>query len=365
MKTFQCQCGNTVHFENTVCLQCKRVLGFAPDLLAITSLSKQGTLWQSDSNGKHYRQCANHIQHNVCNWLVPSESDEKYCSSCSLNQVIPNLYYPENITLWHRIETAKRRLLYSLMLLRLPITSRKVDRKSGLAFEFLADASLNGEFTERDPVMTGHRSGLITINIAEANASFREQMREQLNEGYRTLLGHFRHESGHYYWERLKNHPETLAEFRQFFGDEREDYKHALETYYRNGAQQNWETHFISAYASSHPWEDWAETWAHFLHIVDTIETAYDFGFYGQTPREPPSTPNSPLSTLNLGSFHSLLVNWGRLSMALNAMNRSIGLPDAYPFTHSKTVIDKLHFVHRCVAFLSEPDINLAQPSSK
>src|SRR6202011_5238904 len=38
-----------------------------------------------------------------------------------------------------------------------------------------------------------------------------------------------------------------------------------------------WRPH-VTPYASAHPWEDFAETWAHYFHMVDTLETATAFG---------------------------------------------------------------------------------------
>jgi hypothetical protein len=89
------------------------------------------------------------------------------------------------------------------------------------------------------------------------------------------LLGHFRHEVGHYFWDRLvATDPHQLEEFRVLFGDDRQDYGEALKRHYDEGAPANWQDTYISMYATMHPWEDFAETWAHYLHIVDTLETA-------------------------------------------------------------------------------------------
>ena len=142
--------------------------------------------------------------------------------------------------------------------------------EDGLAFDFIAAAAT--------PVVTGHASGLITINLAEADDAERERQRNRMGEPYRTLLGHFRHEIAHYYWSRLIENSNRLEEFRALFGDEQQDYVGTLQNHYANGPPPDWPTHFVTAYASAHPWEDFAETWAHYLHIVDTLETASAFG---------------------------------------------------------------------------------------
>ena len=204
--------------------------------------------------------------------------------------------------------------------------------------------------------MTGHRGGLITINIAEADPGAREEMRERMNEAYRTLLGHFRHEIGHYYWMRLVDNSDWLAAAREVFGDEREDYTSAIERYYQDGPPPDWSRHFISAYASSHPWEDWAETWAHYLHIVDTLETAHDFGF--SMRGKPVTSPHEVLDrdvqyaygmNVRRATFANLLEDWVQLTVALNSLNRSMGLRDPYPFALSPGAAQKLGFIHQLV----------------
>ena len=56
------------------------------------------------------------------------------------------------------------------------------------------------------------------------------------------------------------------------------DYAAALSSHYQIGAPAGWEEDFITAYAASHPWEDWAETWAHYLQILDGLETCEGLG---------------------------------------------------------------------------------------
>lgn len=357
MKTFTCQCGNTLHFENSQCMVCGRKLGFICQDLHLGALEPAGdNLWLAYYDGKRYRQCANYQQYETCNWLVPAEEDHKYCFSCRLNRIIPNLSEPENIKLWYRIEVAKRRLIYTLFRLGLTLIDRNHDAEQGLAFEFMQDESRYDEFsnsvTEVNHVMTGHHSGVITINIMEAEDSAREQMREQMNEGYRTLLGHFRHEIGHYYWQMLVNAGGKLDAFRELFGDERQNYQQALQNYYRQEPTSSWREGFISAYASAHPWEDWAETWAHYLHMFDTLETANDIGFHIENGEERHNHDGavSTLSSIEKMDFDALMKDWSKLAIGLNALNRSMGLPDAYPFILSAPALDKLRFVHNLIA---------------
>jgi hypothetical protein len=239
--------------------------------------------------------------------------------------------------------------VYSLLCLSLPLRDKGEDPDKGLAFAFLGDP--NPRFEETRQVITGHAGGLITLNIAEADDAIREKMRLAMNEPYRTLLGHFRHESGHYYWERLVAHGDGLGPFRELFGDEREDYDRALKRHYEQGVPPNWPQRFISAYASAHPWEDWAETWAHYLHMVDTLETAREFGVH-VSPRPPNRQTVDPRITLvgcRPASFDEALENWMPLTCVINSLNRSMGQPDMYPFVLSIPVIEKLKFVHAVI----------------
>lgn len=356
MKTFPCHCGNVLHFENSRCLACGRAAGFLPDALHMAGLDPAGDdLWHRPGRGARYRRCRNYREYDVCNWMVPAAQDEDYCASCRLNLLIPNLDVPRNLVLWYRVESAKRRLLYTLLRLRLPIVDRRHDPAGGLGFEFLSGAgdiaSPPGHPAPLGDVVTGHHAGVITVNVQEAEDSTRERMRERMNERYRTLLGHFRHESGHYYWDRLVAGGDRLDDFRRLFGDERGDYARALEDYYRDGPRAGWEACWITAYASAHPWEDWAETWAHYLHMIDTLETAHDYGFSieGRPLTVPPTVMQAASGHDPTVSFDVLITDWTTLSVALNALNRSMGLPDAYPFALSGPALEKLAFAHAVV----------------
>jgi len=361
MRNFICSCGNALYFENTRCLACGRTLGFLPERLVLSALESGGEgQWRALTPGNGiYRQCKNYHEENVCNWMVAGDEANAFCWACRLNHVIPNLSEPRNRVLWARVENAKRRLLYTLMRLGLPLVDRTADPERGLAFEFLADSGAGVEFIDdsgAQRVLTGHRAGLITINIAEADPSAREGMRERMGEQYRTLLGHFRHESAHYYWDLLIRGSDGEQRFREVFGDERIDYAEALRRYYE-GTRDGWQTSFISAYASAHPWEDFAETWAHYLHMVDTLETAHAHGFVveGRMLRPPvamsaPTMQHAAAPDVVPASFDELIGDWIQLTVAMNSLNRSMGLDDAYPFALSPQARAKLDFVHHLIA---------------
>ncbi|HYD95340.1 MAG TPA: putative zinc-binding peptidase [Noviherbaspirillum sp.] len=347
MRTFHCdKCGQLVFFENVRCENCGSTLGYQPYLRAINAYEEtQDDLFRSLNPvdaGRLYKKCVNYAREGVCNWMLEAGAPGELCASCQLTRTIPSLASDKNRLFWKRLETAKRRLLYTLWELQLQPAPKADDPDAGLAFEFLED-------TPGHRVMTGHADGVITINIAEADPAQRERTREQMGEPYRTVLGHFRHESGHYYFDRLVAGSKWIAPFRDLFGDERQDYAACLQTHYDQGPPADWDRHFVSSYASMHPWEDWAETWAHYLHMVDTLDTAFACGMR-LTPKkagEPAlEIEDRPLRT---GDFDELLADWFSLTYALNSLNRSVGMPDPYPFTLSTPVIDKLRFIHDVV----------------
>lgn len=347
MKLFKCcNCGQLVYFENTHCEQCKSLLGFEPKQLQMVSLvrDKDDYKIQNAKSIAKYRYCANN-EYGVCNWLVPAGNDSPFCKACALNRTIPNLSKPEYEQHWRVIELAKHRLVYSLLRMKLPLISKMTDAEKGLCFDFVADE--NTESNQK--VLTGHSNGVITINIAEADDIKREETRVLMDEMYRTVLGHFRHEIGHYYWEHLINHTTHMNAFRQLFGDERVDYGEALKLQYSNGPSEGWRDHYISSYASVHPWEDWAETWAHYMHIVDTLETAYAFGL-SVDPRGVRATASLraeiKADPYRVQDFETILQLWLPLTFAMNSISRSMGLQDVYPFVINPDVRDKLKFIH-------------------
>jgi hypothetical protein len=348
MKTFHCACGQQIFFENIECVQCGRELGFLPDLLVLSSFEpgSDGFFAPSvpEAKGRSYKKCQNYLQHAVCNWMIPTEKkEESFCASCRLDEMIPDLNLPANLVLWRLIEGAKRRMVYSLLSLRLPVLNRVDDPQQGMSFKFLADVPGPDGL-----VLTGHDEGVITLNIAEADDAEREKRRLSMKEPYRTLLGHFRHEIGHYYWDRLISGTKYLEPYRAVFGDERADYGEALKAYYAKGAPADWQEHFISVYATAHPWEDWAETWAHYLHIQDTLEVAIEFGLVDKRTRLEGSRESGWFAPRSK-SFEEVIGSWQQLAVALNCINRSMGLHDLYPFVLSQPVVDKLKFISEVI----------------
>lgn len=351
--TYRCQCGRPVYFRNSVCLGCQAPLGFEPNLLEVRSLvpGTEPDTWTVDRAGEDaavWKRCENFDSPAGCNWLTPAAEEEMLCRSCRLNQTIPDLDDPDNCRWWRLIENAKRRLVAQLLTLGLPVVSKvSEDPERGLMFDFLRSPK------EGPRVMTGHASGLITLNVEEADDSIRERTRHEMREPYRTLLGHFRHEVGHYYWDRLVADTPWLEKFRELFGDEREDYAAALKRNYEKGPPADWADKHISSYASVHPWEDWAESWAHYLHVVDSLDTALRFGLSGEDVEqavEPfsvndlydPTTPDAQRVVL-------LVNSWVQLTTVLNELARSMGQHDFYPFVMSRPVLRKIHFIQMIV----------------
>ena len=347
IRRYECRCSRPVFFRNSVCLACGSPLGYEPHLAHISALEPAADGYWTLAGWlplKTYRRCANLETPAACNWLVESTDPEELCQCCRLNRTIPDLTIPENGESWNKIEIAKRRLVSLLIALGLPVKSRvSEDPDRGLAFDFLR--SLPGG----PPVVTGHSNGIITLNIEEADDPTRELHRRNLNEPYRTLLGHFRHEVGHYYWDRLIAGTPLYSGFQRLFGDETQDYPAALQRHYNDGPPPDWRDRFVTAYASSHPWEDWAETWAHYLHIADTWDTALSFGmdvnagteFDGFTTAAL-AEPEQPGSA----RFLQFLNSWTQLTTVLNDLSRAMGLPDFYPFVLSKSAVAKLQFIH-------------------
>ena len=294
-------------------------------------------------NVKHsgYQYCANH-QFDVCNWLVPVNNDTPFCKACELNHTIPNLSDQVYRQQWALIEAAKHRLVYSLFKLQLPFASKLKQPDKGLCFDFVADEN-------NKPVFTGHDNGVITINIKEADSIEREMAKKNMQENYRTLLGHFRHEVGHYYWDVLISYTNNIASFRQLFGDDNQDYEQALNRHYQNGPPANWADNYISAYASTHPWEDWAETWAHYMHIMDTLETAsaYNIRVKPGVGKSRDMQADIDFDPYTEKKFDKILQEWLPLTYAMNSLNRSMGIGDVYPFVIAPAVVQKLAYIHR------------------
>jgi len=336
MKLFACpSCSLVVFFGNVACERCNAQLGYDPT----------ANRMRAHGPDEPWQYCGNRA-HDVCNWIVPEGSAPgTLCRACRHNVTIPDLSAPAHVALWRQVEEAKRRLIYTVLRLGLPLHDRVERPVDGLGFSFLHDG--NGE------VVTGHAGGMITIALAEADNVEREKRRSALREPYRTMLGHFRHEIGHWYWDLLvRDDAETRAEFTQRFGDADADYRGALDRHYQVGPPPDWQARFISTYASSHPWEDFAETWAHYFHLLDTLEVGGSFGI-ALAPRL--DREHVLTTTLDFDVYAPdmtigrLAAAWIALSSALNSFNRSMGLQDVYPFVLSGEARAKLAFVHRLV----------------
>ncbi len=347
MRLFTCQaCGNVLYFENTRCEACGHALGYLPAEQTITALQSDGDGFAPlAAPGTTARLCDN-ARYDVCNWLV-ADAAEPLCLACRHNRTIPDVDVTENRNRWRLIEWAKHRLFYTLLKLDLPTPTRAQDPRAGLAFDFLAEPPQPGAAQ----VMTGHADGLITLSLKEADDAERTTLREAMGEPYRTLLGHFRHEIGHYYWDRLVRDGGRLDDCRAVFGDDRADYQAALQHHYQQGAPPDWQERFISAYASTHPWEDFAETWAHYLHIVDTLDTAAAFGLRVRPAVAHPAELDTSLDLdpYDAADARTLVQAWLPLTYAVNSLNRSMGQPDLYPFILSAPVVDRLEFIHRLI----------------
>jgi hypothetical protein len=349
-RTYRCRCGNHIFFRNSQCLKCQAVLGYLPHeaLLLPLSPGPQPDTWLADGHKEPFTLCGNRVLAAGCNWLKAADDPNPRCIACRLNRTIPNLDDEENARFWRLIELAKRRLVAQLLALGLPVKSRvDEDHERGVAFDFLRSPP------DGPRVLTGHADGLITLNVEEADDSRRERLRLDLHEPYRALLGHLRHEIGHYYWDRLVRDGLWLEPFRRVFGDERADYAAALKANYEHGPPPDWRDRHISAYASTHPWEDWAETWAHYLHLVDSLGTALGFGLsaddleseYEPIGHDALYDPDDA----EADRFLDLLNSWLEMTMVLNELARSMGQPDFYPFVMSRPVVAKLQFVHLVV----------------
>lgn len=340
MKVFECgHCKYPLFFENNHCENCGHKCGYRDKDRTMLTFDPVNLSLISDRENSRYKYCKNN-QHEVCNWVLEHNDENEYCAACQLNRTIPNLTDKKNFPKWKNLEVAKHRLIYQLQKIGLELPS-KMTNEEGLCFDFIGKRS-------NPNIMTGHASGVITILLREADSVLREQMRKELEEPYRTLIGHLRHEVGHYFWERLVvNNNNFLADFRAIFGNEELNYSDALQNYYKNGAPENWQDSFISKYATSHPWEDWAETWAHYLHIMDMVETAHFFGL-----KVNPINKNKNMKAAVTfdpylkEDFETIVRKCMPLSFAVNSINRAMGIPDVYPFVITPVVIKKMTFIY-------------------
>jgi hypothetical protein len=327
MRAFTCPvCRHLVTFDSTQCLHCRTSLGFDWEPRSFVDAA-----WSP--------VCANRGLIG-CNGVAGPGG---LCRSCALTRTRPADADGAGLRYWSAAEAAKRRLVFELLELGLPVQSYR-ERDGGLAFDLLSSGA--------GPVTTGHADGVVTLDLAEADPVHREKTRSELDEPYRTVLGHMRHEIGHYYQPILA--PEGSAAIercRELMGDERQDYSEALERHYANGPPEDWSARYVSAYATMHPWEDWAETFAHYLHIRDVLQTAIAYGvtIAGPGVLAADAAPLYSYPAAAPDHFRAMLDAWFPLTYALNEINRSLGEPDLYPFVLGPAVIDKLAFIDSLV----------------
>ncbi|UYV18255.1 putative zinc-binding peptidase [Halomonas qaidamensis] len=343
MQTFSCRCGNPLFFENTYCLACESEVGWCPTCSAIVALEplpNGGYRCTHPDCGSTLMKCHNYAVENVCNRMVVMVEGhaDTLCDCCRFNEVIPDLTINGNRERWAALEAAKRRLFHTLDLLTLPYGVSGENIRVPLSFSFMADAlpdqGLWRSTASQEKIYTGHANGHITINVKEADDVERERLRVDMNESHRTLIGHFRHEIGHYYWDLLvKGRDEDTC--RHVFGDHNNPtYGDALERYYQQGTPADWSTQFISAYASMHPWEDFAETFAYYLDMVAVLDTARHMGLS---------------RTEHNGTLDSMLRAFHQVGMAVNELNRDMGLLDLAPSVIAPAVRQKLTYLHQLI----------------
>jgi hypothetical protein len=332
MRRFVCPvCHTQISFTSSECGSCATALGFFSDGLELLPLAVAPSaaagyvvLARTQDESVWWR-CLNFAW--GCNWMIRADSGDVWCSACRLTRGRPDESSLDAVLAWSTTELAKRRLIYQLRSLGLPIDSPADDPDNGVVFDLVYLPDSRG--------VTGHRKGVVTFDLREVDDRFREGARLAFYEPDRTVLGHLRHEIGHHYWDLLVVRNDAVDEFRDLFGDERPDYNEALEQHYERLGEAFPDTH-ITSYATSHPSEDWAEMFAHFLHIRDGIETADEFGL------DHPATKPEALD--------ALLDRWAVLANALNEMSLGLGHSAPYPYTISAAVATKLAFVQRQVA---------------
>ncbi|MBR0704865.1 MULTISPECIES: zinc-binding metallopeptidase family protein [Bradyrhizobium] len=351
MKLFVCQsCGNVLYFENRACGRCGHRVAFLPEKETMSALEPDGEAqsgtWTTLADKGRGRMLCRNSEYDACNWLTDTGDGNGYCRACRHNGMVPDLSDPAQLGGWRELEVAKHRLFYSLIRWKLPLQNRQDNPEHGLIFNFLADDPNSGT-----RIMTGHDNGLITIALTEADDIERERRRLEMGEPYRTLLGHFRHEVGHYFWDVLVQGGGKLDECRAVFGDDTADYGQALQRHYAEGAPADWQQNYVSAYATTHPWEDFAETWAHYLHIVDTLEMASEFGMEvrPKVDRDGELTARIRFNPYEARDVQALIDAWLPFTFAMNSVNRAMGLRDLYPFILSPAVVGKLGFIHGLV----------------
>ena len=354
----RCYCGHAIQFDDTHCRKCSTPVGFDPDNGRLRSLEPADIdeRWvvfedaQRSANHQTWQRCANLDGPTHCNWLVTGLQDEHshgdFCLACSLNIVTPSADDPQSAHWWHQCEKAKRRLIAQLLALDLPVETRAQNPDQGLAF------ALRRAGPSDPPATLGYHGGVITFDIIEADPDYRENMRLRLRGPRRTLLGHLRHEAGHYYWQRVVNTERWLPAFRTLFGEEQQNYQQAMQQHYSSGPPPGWQEKHFCSHAAAHPWEDWAETWAQFLHMTSGLGSAARLG----VDIEGLNVPHSAfgMDALESCSFHqpehakaflAHVNRWFTLSRALKRLSQSMGQDDYYPPALTRTLLQKLYLV--------------------
>lgn len=304
----------------------------------------------AEIDGEEWLRCTQHAPLG-CNWLAPAEYDVAARGRCLADSLIRRKPDADDTVAREKLAptaVALRRLVYQLVDLGLPVDPYW-RRDGGLAFDLLSSYSTG------EKVLIGHANGVITIDLVESLDAYRESLRVRLGEPYRTMLGHFRHEAGHYYQSILVETGSGAARYldrcRQLFGDERSSYADALTRHYQTGAPPNWQESFISEYATMHPWEDFAECFAHYLHITDTLDTASEAGMVLHADRVRFAGPRdiAPLTSYAEAPIEHLLFDWRWIALFFNRVNMAMGKDPLYPFQITAPVADKLGFVHTVV----------------
>jgi hypothetical protein len=347
MRAFACPvCNGFVSFEARQCATCQANVGFHLPTNSMVALDGDA----STIAGQRWVRCTQ-ASSLACSWLAPESQESAARGRCLADSLIRREPDTDDTLAREKLvptALALRRLVWQLLDLRLPVDPWW-QTEGGLAFDLLSS------FSTGQKVIIGHADGVITIDVVETLDAYRERLRVQLGEPYRTMLGHFRHEVGHYYQnilvEKDPGAQSYLAECRAIFGDEQRSYSDAIDRHYKFGPPAGWQASFISEYATMHPWEDFAECFAHYLHITDTLDTSREAGMILRADRVRFSTPRDvdPLESYDEEPIERLLYDWRLASLFFNRINASMGKGPLYPFEITPAVTRKLGFVHKVI----------------
>lgn len=353
MHTFQCTCGGRLFFNNTVCIGCGSEVGWCEACYSVSALTPEGAGYRcaNPKCGAAVVKCHNYAAEAVCNRVfAPPVIDASastvvaddtatadviapappLCKACRTNDVIPDLAIDGNRERWAKLELSKRRLLVELDELQLRYAPEDVHPdERPLRFAFQAS-------TEEEQVYTGHADGLITINLVETDSVERERMRRAMHEPHRTLIGHYRHEIGHYFWMTLVEGRDEAACIAVFGDHKNPPYGDALKKYYETGPAPNWQSSFVSAYATAHPWEDFAETWGFYLDMWAVVTTMHHH------------LPGIAVDPRTL-PVEAIVRTYQQIGVFFNEVNRTMGLRDLVPEIITPEVVKKLAYIHALI----------------